>query len=74
MATQKYTVLRRHYGDKMYEPGDDREANVADVRHLVDSGVLEPVREKAVTEPEAKAEGPAPQNKAVGRAPSNKKA
>ena len=69
----KYKVMRRHLGDRMYEEGDEREANASDVKHLLDRGILKAVREKA-EEPEAKAEGPAPKNKAVGAAPANKKA
>ena len=36
----EYDVQREHYGDKYYVTGDKREANPADVKHLVDKGVL----------------------------------
>ena len=45
--------------------GERREAAAADVKHLIDSGVLRRI--------EAKSE-PAPQNKAEGAAPANKAA
>ena len=35
-----YDVKREHYGDKYYQTGEQREANPADVKHLVDKGVL----------------------------------
>lgn len=57
----KFEVLRRHLGDKLYEPGEEREATEGDVAHLVRSGVLK------------KAE-PAPKNKAEKAAPKNKSA
>lgn len=36
----EYDVQREHYGDKYYVTGDKREANPAEVKHLVDKGVL----------------------------------
>lgn len=36
----KYDVQREHYGDKYYVTGDTREANPAEVKHLVDKGIL----------------------------------
>lgn len=36
----EYTVKRSHQGDKWYDEGDTREANPADVGHLVQKGVL----------------------------------
>lgn len=36
----KFEVLRHHEGDRSYAPGDVREAEEAEVRHLVASGVL----------------------------------
>ncbi|EPE99529.1 hypothetical protein [Rhizobium grahamii] len=36
-----YTVLRQHLGDKMYMPGDERQATEGDVTHLIRNGVLE---------------------------------
>lgn len=60
----KYNVLRQHLGDQMYMPGDTREANAAEVKHLVDRGVLEPAGdEKAERAPKNKAERGAPANK-----------
>lgn len=56
----KFTVIRQHLGDKMYMPGDEREAAESDVAHLVRNGVL-----KAKSEP-------APKNKAEKSAPKNK--
>ena len=42
-----YDVKREHYGDKYYLTGEQREANPADVKHLVDKGVLvEPMKEE----------------------------
>lgn len=36
----EYDVKREHYGDKYYQTGDKRTANPADVKHLVDKGIL----------------------------------
>jgi hypothetical protein len=36
----EYVVKREHFGDKYYKTGDKRTANPADVKHLVDKGVL----------------------------------
>lgn len=36
----EYDVKREHYSDKYYQTGDKRTANPADVKHLVDKGVL----------------------------------
>lgn len=41
----KYLVKRIHLGDKMYEVGDEREANPNDVAHLVAKAVLEPIED-----------------------------
>ncbi len=38
----KFDVLRRHIGDKLYEEGDQRDADERDVAHLVRNGVLRP--------------------------------
>lgn len=57
MTKKKYAVLRRHLGDKMYEPGDEREVNEGDVAHLVAKGVLAEKKAKASkdkAEPKAK--------------------
>jgi len=55
-----YIVKRQHYGDRFYSEGEEREANAADVRHLLERGVLE---EKAAPKPKNKAVT-APKNKA----------
>lgn len=60
----KFNVIRQHFGDKMYMPGDEREASESDVAHLVKAGVLEPVKGKSESAPKNKAER-APQNKAA---------
>ena len=39
-AMKTYKVIRQHYGDRKYMPGDTREANASDVKNLVDAGVL----------------------------------
>jgi len=61
----KFRVLRQHFGDKMYMPGDEREAAESDVKHLVDAGVLDRAPEKAEKAPVNKAEKGAPKNKAA---------
>lgn len=58
----KYTVNRRHLGDKMYQPGDEREARESDVAHLLARGVLSEV--KAETKLRNKAEKPVLNKKA----------
>jgi len=50
---QKYTVLRQHFGDQYYLPGDTREAREADVAHLIGT-TLEPIEAKVVEVPENK--------------------
>jgi hypothetical protein len=61
---QTYRVIRQHFGDRMYMPGDTREAEPRDVAHLVEGGTLEPVKTKAEpAAPRNKAE-PAARNKA----------
>lgn len=57
---KNYRVERQHFGDKLYMPGDEREANAGDVAHLVDAGVL--VEVKAAAAVKNKAE-PAVKNK-----------
>ena len=59
----KFKVLRQHHGDQPYAEGDTREANERDVAHLVENGVLEPVKAKAEPAFKNKAEPAAP-NKA----------
>lgn len=44
----KFEVLRQHLGDRMYMPGDEREANQSDVAHLLRNGVLRVKAEPAV--------------------------
>ena len=67
----KYTVLRQHFGDRMYQPGDERELDGPDGDRLVRQGVLEPAKaKKAEPEAETKAERK-PANKAEA-APKNK--
>lgn len=36
----KYIVAREHLGDRIYAPGDEREAVPSEVMHLVRAGVL----------------------------------
>jgi len=62
--SEKFRVIRQHLGDKFYQPGDERTADPAAVKHLVAQGVLAPIKAKAE---------PAPANKAE-RAPKNKRA
>jgi len=63
---KRYRVLRRHLGDRYYEPGEFREGTEKELGHLVPRVLKE--------EPAAKAEPAAPQNKAEGAAPANKAA
>ena len=49
----RFKVLRQHYGDRGYEPGDIREADPAQVAHLIASGVLEEVKVQAPVETKA---------------------
>lgn len=60
---ETFKVVRQHLGDRMYMPGEQREAEPSDVAHLVRSGALAKMDEA----PENKAE-PAPQNKAGRKA------
>lgn len=53
----KYRVLRPHEGDRMYQKGDVREGNEAELRHLVPT-TLEPMEGDKAKKPAAeKAEG-----------------
>lgn len=61
----KFLVKRQHLGDKMYMPGDERDAAEADVVHLVAAGVLVPAGEKAEAVLSNKAEPAAPSNKSA---------
>jgi len=56
----KYTVIRQHLGDRMYMPGEEREASPSEVRHLVKNDVL--AEAKVERRPANKVE-PAVQNK-----------
>jgi len=61
-----YRVLRQHLGDRMYMPGDEREADGAEVTHLVRNGVLGELGEvQGGRRPTVKrrASGAAPENK-----------
>ena len=62
---KKFTVLRQHLGDKMYMPGAVRDATETDVKHLVQSGILEEAKGKAEAAPANKAEKAAPKNKSA---------
>lgn len=56
----KFIVKRQHFGDKMYMPGDEREAVESDVGHLIPH-----VLEKMEAAPKNKAEPRAPKNKSA---------
>ncbi len=58
----KYEVIRQHFGDKMYMPGDERDLSEADATELVRNGVLRKPKAKAEPKVENKAE-PAMANK-----------
>ena len=60
----KYRVMRQHFGDRLYQAGDEREASEGDVAHLVANGVLELIQVKAEPALANKAE-PALRNKAA---------
>lgn len=60
-----YEVLRQHFGDKMYMPGDNREAAQGEVQHLINNGVLRETKAKAESAPSNKAEKAAPKNKSA---------
>lgn len=51
--TERYNVLRQHIGDRDYLPGDTREADPAQVAHLVASGVLEQAKVEPPVETKA---------------------
>lgn len=60
----KYRVSRQHLGDRMYFPGDEREAVAGDVQHLIDSGILSPLEvEEEKTPAKAKKAMTPPENK-----------
>ena len=59
-----FITERQHFGDRLYMPGDEREAAPSDVAHLVANGVLRPARTKAEPEVANKAE-PKLRNKAA---------
>lgn len=60
-----YEVLRQHLGDKMYMPGDNREAVQSDVQHLINNGVLREAKTKSDASTLNKAEKAAPKNKSA---------
>lgn len=62
LMAQTYEVVRQHLGDKNYFPGDTREAEPADVAHLVPH-ILQP-KVKKEPKPKNKAE-PSVDNKEV---------
>lgn len=78
----EFVVKRQHLGDRMYLPGDTRQAAESEVAHLVRAGVLRKATtgggKPAETKPEtagkleAKAETAAPSNKAESASPKNK--
>lgn len=51
---QKFKVKWDHIGDRAYKAGDVREANPNAVKHLVKSGILEPMDGKAQKKPATK--------------------
>lgn len=60
MAT--FIVMRQHVGDRDYRPGERRDADPAQVAHLVAAGVLKPVgnaapENKRAAKPEPKSGG-----------------
>lgn len=59
---EKFITIRQHYGDRLYEAGDEREADPREVAHLVANGVL-----KAAVVPQNKMEAPV-KNKAARNA------
>jgi hypothetical protein len=64
---KRFNVIRAHIGDRDYGIGDTREANEAEVSHLIGT-CLEPVDDAS------KNAGGAPENKALKGAPKNKAA
>lgn len=60
-----YEVVRQHLGDKMYMPGDKREASPPDVQHLVKNGVLTEAKSKAEPKLPNKAEPASLKNKSA---------
>lgn len=60
--SETFKVGRQHLGDKMYLPGDERTADRKEVAHLVEKGVLEPLKVKAAPQVKNKA-APKVQNK-----------
>lgn len=63
----KFYVTRQHIGDKLYMPGDTREANESDVKHLVGKTLSKdpPKAANNAKKPVGRAAKPA------GRAPRN---
>lgn len=63
-----FEVKRQHLGDKMYMPGDKREAAQGDVQHLIDNGVL--AEAKAAPKPANKSEPPVSNKNGAAKAQS----
>lgn len=53
--TQKFKVTRQVLFDRLYQAGEEYEGNVSEVQHLVDNGVLQPVKAKPAPKPKAAA-------------------
>ncbi|WP_180006419.1 MULTISPECIES: hypothetical protein [unclassified Acinetobacter] len=47
----EYKVIRPHFGDKDYKPGEIRQAKPNEVHHLVKNGVLMEVTEESKPKP-----------------------
>lgn len=60
----KYEVMREHHGDRLFQKGEEREADPADVAHLVERGVLAEASAKAAEATQNKA-APKAKNKAA---------
>lgn len=75
---QKFKVKWAHLGDRAYKAGDTREANPNAVKHLVKSGILEPMTDdggkKVATKKSApkKKSMPVEKNKAMPASDKNK--
>lgn len=63
--TEKYKVTRQVLFDRLYQAGEIYEGNATEVAHLVDNGVLIPIKGKAAPAVQNKAE-PKAENKAAG--------
>lgn len=63
--TQAFKVTRQVLFDRLYQAGETYEGNASEVAHLVDKGVLIPIKGKAAPAAQNKAE-PNLENKAAG--------